>query len=274
MRWGCCGSVDMAAAIKDAGFDFLEVGVQGVLRGDVDDATWAAEAPNVDRLGLPIEAANSLVPGKLPVIGPDRDLGTLSQYLARVAERARRLGIERIVFGSGGARRRPETVDITTADHHLRDFCKLAADACAKHDIVLVIEHLHKGETNTLNHLAEARRLCDAVRHPALALLVDSYHYGIEKETDEAVLKLGDRLRHVHVAEPVDRIQPGGHLHTGKAKESFDFIHFFTLLHKIGYDERVSFEGKWFGEMKVAAPQCLAFMKDAWTAAAARNEIG
>ncbi len=69
MRWGCCGTIEQAREIKDAGFDFLEVNVQHVLRGDVPDSIWTATAPDPAAMPLPIEAANCLVPATRGPIG-------------------------------------------------------------------------------------------------------------------------------------------------------------------------------------------------------------
>ncbi|MEX0776804.1 MAG: sugar phosphate isomerase/epimerase family protein [Phycisphaeraceae bacterium] len=264
MRVGCCGGLEQAQAVKDAGFDFLEVNVQSVLKGDLASSEWDKAAPDPAKFVLPVEAANCLVPGSRPIIGPQRDLAGLQDYMQRVAKRAQRLGITRLVFGSGGARKRPEGVDQDTADKHLAEFSRMAAEACAHHDVIVVIEHLNVGETNTLNKLAQARHLADKVGHPALAVLVDSYHYALEKENDEAIIELGDRIRHVHVAEPVQRVQPGAHGAMAHSPDAYDFAHFFCLLRKAGYGERISFEGKWSQPIEKVGRQCVELLRDAW----------
>lgn len=261
MRLGCCGSLEDLAAIKDAGFDFLEINVQGVLRGDEPSATWDAAAPDPDKLGLPIEAANSLVPATRPIVGPGRDFGGLQDYMQRVAKRAERLGIQRLVFGSGGARKRPDGVDPVAAGAQIAEFTRMAGEVCAHHGITLVVEHLHRGETNTLNSLAECRTLCEEVDHPRVAMLVDSYHLGLEGEDDAAVLDLGGTLKHVHVAEVVGRLQPGAH---GGASDAFDFEHFFALLRKLGYDERISVEARWAKPIAEAGRACVAYLRQTW----------
>src|SRR5690625_2069721 len=100
MRLGCCGSIEQAGMLKDAGFDFLEVAVGPVLMGQAEDAAWADAAKAAAGSALPIEAANCLVPGSLPVVGPQRDVAALTQYMQRVAKRAGQVGIQRLVFGS------------------------------------------------------------------------------------------------------------------------------------------------------------------------------
>lgn len=265
MRLGCCGSPDQAQAFKDAGFDFLEVNVQSVLRGDEPDEKWSPGGLAPGALALPIEAANCLVPSHHPIVGPQRDLKVLSLYMARVAKRAKRLGIAVLVFGSGGARRRPDDVAPEVAASHLAEFTRLAGEACGQHGLTLVIEHLHRSETNTINKLDEARVLADQVNLPSVKVLVDSYHYGRENENDSAITALGSRVAHVHVAEPVDRVQPGGH--GPAAPQSFDFVRFFRVLRRTGYAGRVSIECKWNGELGQAGPAAVRLLRQAWDAA-------
>jgi sugar phosphate isomerase/epimerase len=260
--------VEDAPVVKAAGFDFVEVNVQQVLQGLASDAEFAPTAKRVLASPLPIEAANALVPGNLPVVGPQRDLAALLKYLNTVAQRAGQLGIGRLVFGSGAARKRPDSVSPDLAFDQIVEFTRMAGDACARHRVTLVIEHLNRNETNTINSLEQERRLCEQVNHPAVATLVDTYHYGLENETDADLLELNGTLQHVHVAEPVDRIQPGGHTDPAKA---FDFDTFFSLLRKMGYDQRISFEGKWSGSLETDGARCVKFLREAWDRAG--NEV-
>lgn len=267
MRLGCVAGLEDAAAVKEAGFDFLEVTVGGVLRGLEPSSTWDATAPDPDKLPLPIEAANSLVPASLPIVGAQRDRVALQDYIQRVAKRAERLGISRLVFGSGGARKRPDGTSPDTALEQLIEFTKMCGDICAHHNIILVIEHLNRGETNTLNSLAECRYVCEQAGHPNVAMLVDSYHYGLEKEESQSLLDLDGTLRHVHVAEVAERFQPGAHGPVASGSPAFDFEDFFCLLRKIGYDERVAIECRWQHSLREDARAAADFLRKTWASA-------
>lgn len=269
MRLGCVAGIEDAAAVKEAGFDFLEVTVGSTLRGLEPSSTWDATAPDPAKLPLPIEAANALVPPSLPIVGPARDTVALQDYIQRVAKRAERLGISRMVFGSGGARKRPEGTHPDTAIQHIIEFVKMCGDVFAHHGILLVIEHLNKGETNTLNSLAECRYVHDQVAHPNVAMLVDSYHFGLEKEESQAIVDLDGTLRHVHVAEVVNRWPPGAHGAAGAGSPAFDFEDFFCHLRKIGYDERIAVECKWRSSLREEAAASAAYLRKAWAAAGA-----
>lgn len=265
MRLGCCGKIDQAGEIHDAGFDFLEVNVQAVLKGDLSSKDWESQAPDFAKLPLPIEAANSLVPASRPIVGPNRDMRGLQDYMQRVAKRAQIVGIKRLVFGSGGARKRPEGVTPEQATEQLIEFATMCAEVCAHHEVMVVIEHLNRGECNTINTLEEARLICEAVGNANLMMLVDSYHYGLEKENEQAVLDLGNTLRHVHLAEPDGRGEPGV---PRSPQNAFDFDDFFCLLRKIGYDERISIEATaWSGSIAEKGPGVVRMLRDAWTKA-------
>ena len=271
MRLGCFGGICDAIEIEAAGFDFLEAIALDVLRGEVSTSEWAAAAPDPDKLPLPIEAANCLLPREMPVIGPDRDMAGLQKYIDRVTKRARMLGIRRLVFGSSGARRRPDGVDPETASRHLREFTRMAGEACAGQSIVLVIEHLHSKFCNTLNKLAETKALCDEVALPNVGVLVDNYQFALEKEDDRSLLDLGQRLKHIHLAEPVDRVQPGAHGPFAPGGKSFDFEHFFVLLHRIGYTDPISVEARWNAPIGEAGAACVSMLRQTWERAAGRG---
>src|SRR5699024_2942940 len=133
-----------------------------------------------------------LLPSDLPVVGAQRDLEALKKYMRHVAKRANQLGIKILVFGSGKARYRSDDVDDQTANNHLAEFCDIAGNSCANNDVTLVIEHLNKEETNTINSLAQEKKLIEQTNNKAVTALVDSYHYGLENEDDQALLDLGN----------------------------------------------------------------------------------
>jgi sugar phosphate isomerase/epimerase len=270
MRLGVCIGPEQAAEAKAAGFDFFEANVQSLLKGDVPCEEYDKTAPDPAKFALPYEAANCLVPGNHPIVGPGRDLAVLKKYMQRVAKRAKRLGLKVLVFGSGGARRRPDDVDADTASAQIAEFTRLAGEACATHGVTLAIEHLHRQETNTLINLIQTRQLCDQVAMPNVGVLVDSFHYTLEHEPDESILALGQRLVHVHVAEPIKRVEPGAYGvpgHCGCGMEAWDFEHFFSLLQKTGYDQRVSIECSWSKPISVAGADSAAYLRKTWAQA-------
>jgi len=243
MRFGVCGSIEQAQMVADAGFDYAEVGVRDVLDPTTPSKQW--QPPDLDALPLPIETANGLLPGEMKIVGPKRDMTALQDYMQRAAKRAEQLGISRLVFGSGAARRRPNEVDQDTAWGQLCDFTRMAGEVCRHHGVTLTVEHLNEKETNTVISLAEAEKLRQDVGHDNVTLLVDSYHLGTGGEGIDAVTPVVEHVDHVHVAEVEGRGYPGRNSEPDAPGEPSDFAGLFEALKSGGYDQRMSIECAW-----------------------------
>jgi D-psicose/D-tagatose/L-ribulose 3-epimerase len=105
----------------------------------------------------------------------------------------------------------------------LRPLAAIAAD----HGIMLCIEPLNRFETSFINLAAQAVEVVDRVDHPALQMMLDTFHMNIEERSLGAAIRLaGSRLRHVHTCEN-DRGAPGsGHIPWAEVAEA---------LREIGY---------------------------------------
>src|SRR5690242_1304573 len=125
-QFGVCTSVDNAAVVKAAGFDYVEENVQNLLQGLTPDAEWTGAA-RAAASPLPVPAANVYLPGKLKITGPQVDMDALRSYVRTVFERAKKVGIRTIVFGSAGARNLPDGFDRNTAEQQILEFIRMFA---------------------------------------------------------------------------------------------------------------------------------------------------
>ena len=83
-------------------------------------------------------------------------------------------------------------------------------DTLASCDITLAVEPLNRFETFAMNTAEDAFALCEAVGHPRIGILFDTFHAHIEeKDTGAAIRRLGKHVKHVHTCEN-DRGTPGG----------------------------------------------------------------
>lgn len=119
--------------------------------------------------------------------------------------------------------------------------------ALDENDVTLAIEPLNRFETFFLNTAADGAALCEAVGHPRIGLLFDTFHANIEeKHLGAAIRTAGRHVRHVHTCEN-DRGTPGrGHV-------AWDEV--FAALHEIGYDGWLTIESFGFalGDLSAAA---------------------
>jgi sugar phosphate isomerase/epimerase len=65
--------------------------------------------------------------------------------------------------------------------------------------------------------------------------MVDFYHFEIEKEDPAVLAKVKDHLRHIHMANPDNRVMP-------LKWDEYNYGPFFAALRAIGYDKRVGLE--------------------------------
>jgi sugar phosphate isomerase/epimerase len=259
MKFGICTKVENAAAVKAAGWDYVEESVQGLLKGQTSDAEWDG-LKRTTGAALPVPAANSLVPGSLPITGPSVNEDALTAYMTHVLGRAKKVGIKTLVFGSAGARNVPEGFSRDKAREQIIRFLKNSVGVAKQNDVTLVAEPLNRGESNVINSVEEAMTYVKAVDHPNFQCLVDSYHFWLEDEPLSNLKAAMPWIKHVHLADKDGRVAPGL---SGKA----DYVPFFKVLKEGNYSGLISFEGKAMDDFDSVAPKVLEYVKKAWAAA-------
>lgn len=245
-------------AIKEHGFDGIEVS----LFRPVDFA--AADI----RRGLLENALEcticSVLTGGLSVISEDAAVRckTLS-YMKDCVQAAADVGAELIAgplyspVGYLPGRRR-------TADEWnwaVECYQQLGA-VLESHGVEIAIEPLNRFETYFLNTAEDAVALCEAIHHPRVGILFDTFHANIEeKKLGDAFRNVGPHLKHVHTCEN-DRGIPGtGHVEWNEV---------FEALRAVKYDRWLTIESFGFalGELSAAAsiwrdiaptPESIAF---------------
>jgi sugar phosphate isomerase/epimerase len=253
MLLGICGAPEIAPVVKAAGYDYLEINVASHLIGEAPDEEFAPILKQIRECGLPCLAANVFVPGHLKITGPEVDFPRLERYIETVMKRAELVGLQAIVFGSGGARKIPEGFEREKAYEQLIIFGRMVAPLAEWHGINIAVEPLNRGETNVLNSVAEGLQYVKDVNHPSFRLLVDGYHWAKENEPTADIVAAGPWLEHAHIATYVKRLAPGA--------EACDFTPFFQALKDAGYDKRLSIEGGW-ADMAAQAGEALSILQN------------
>lgn len=236
MEFGICSGPELAMHARAAGFKYLDGTVGSVLnpnatQSEFEDAYAKVYAPSA----LPFLNLAVLLPGGMFVAGPEADIPKAVAYCTTAFQRAARIGIKTICFGSGNGRRCPDGWAMDTAMKQILEFVLAMAPVATASGVKLAVENLRTAETNTLGKLSEISDLLDAVNSPDVGCLVDGYHWRENSDSAEAVIKMGPRILHTHIATSPSRFGPG--------EETFDFSPFATALNKSGYRGRMSIEG-------------------------------
>lgn len=261
MKFGLCGYLvgknsdgvefDLLKATKAAGFDYIEFPMSTLAR--LDDAEFERVGEALARSGIPCEACNLFFPATVRLTGPDVDDRQTLVYLETSLGRARQLGVQVVVFGSGGARQAPAGFAMEQAWMQLVSMLRVAGDVARQNGITIAIEPLNKAECNLINTGAEGYTLARLVDHPNVRLLLDVYHMVKDAEDFGIAITARDYLMHAHFAEPLKRVFPTEVDEVGKA--------FFAALRGAGYAGRVSIEAG-YGNFQVESVHALQVMRE------------
>ena len=235
----CMWGLGEAAELKAAGYDFCENAVAAFLIPDQDDAAWAEQKAKILEQNkiLRTVSCNGFLPGTFRLTGTNTTHDAALEYAVRACRRADEVGLDYIVFGSGGARKMPEGFDPQEGRRQFVEFCRKLAERIRDCRVTIVLEPLNARETNLLNFVWEGAEIVDEVNSPRIQLLADIYHMCQGGEKADSIVKAGKRLRHVHLADPATRQYPGF--------SDASLAPYLKALDAIGYAGGVSIESGW-----------------------------
>ncbi|NLB69075.1 MAG: sugar phosphate isomerase/epimerase [Lentisphaerae bacterium] len=236
MVFGICSGPEIAQAAKDAGFGFLESSVAAILKPGSSEAEFEDSIADVLNSQLPITNLNVLLPGGMIIAGPEADIAKAVAYCTIALQRAKKIGIESICFGSGTARRCPEGWKKEDATSQIREFLSELAPVATGLGVPLTIENLNTTETNMLCTVAECADMARSVNSPGVLILVDGYHWMKDSDIVESIIENGDLIGHTHIATIPSRAAPG--------LEPCDFSAFADALRDSGFNGKMSIEGR------------------------------
>jgi sugar phosphate isomerase/epimerase len=256
MRFGICAPPEQAVDLARAGYDYVEWPLRDIAA--LNDEGYAALRALARGLSVAPEAYNVMLPGSIMVVGPEADPQALRAYLEPAFGRAAELGGAIVVFGSGGSRRIPEGWPHERGRAQLVEACGIAGEIAAQHGLLVPIEPLNPRETNLVTTVAEAASVAAEVGHPAVRVLSDLYHVGVQGEDFAGTAAAGALLAHVHVATPDGRAIPLPGRADGVLRD------YFRALRDAGYDGRISVEGLWTPDEAAAG---AAHLREIWAQA-------
>ena len=105
MKIGVCRGLNDFTAMYHAslaGVDYYEVGFGSLSKFTDDEIKKSIE--KLQEYNLPCTVANGFIPGDLKVVGESVDYDALTAYMETGFQRAKEIGVKKIVFGSGKAR--------------------------------------------------------------------------------------------------------------------------------------------------------------------------
>jgi D-psicose/D-tagatose/L-ribulose 3-epimerase len=224
-------------AIRAAGCDHLELLVPEP--GELDPAATRAA---LEAAGMGVILAARVDRGRdLASPDPAARAGGLA-YLRRCVELAAALGAGIVggpLYGAPlvFAGRAPEPIEEAERARRVERVVEglaAAARIAAAEGVRLALEPLNRFETDLASTTRHGLELCAAVDHPALGLLLDTFHLNIEEPSiGEAIRAAGPRLVHFQANENHRGFPGSGHV---------DWLEVARALAAIGYSGPITLE--------------------------------
>lgn len=192
-------------AIKAAGYDGVEF---PIFEGTPDH--YARMGDLLDTIGLERTAVSVIPPGKSPLSADKAEQQEADAYARWLIDCCNAFGAP-ILAGPVHSVHGAFSGSPPTAQERKRGirFHRKAGDYAAKKNVRFALEALNRFEVYFLNTMEQLADYLDAVDHPAIKGMYDSFHANIEEKDPAAAIKTIKRhLIHVHISEN-DRGTPG-----------------------------------------------------------------
>ena len=198
MKIGVCTGTNLERMriAKEVGFDYVESHCQDLVKAS------SADLDAMTAIGIPILTANCFI--GMPVVGPEKDVTAINQYLKNLFARAEAVGIGCLVFGSGWARSHPKEMSPAEGMAQLESFLlDSLLPVAERYRLPVAIEPLRKQECNCINTVAEGAALAQKIGSPYFRVLGDVFHMVAEEEPLDSLAGYRDLLIHVHTSNPI-----------------------------------------------------------------------
>ena len=234
MKFGICTKLDNLDLVKELGYHYIEPKLSDVAAMSDEELTSARRL--LDSHGMNAETYNVFCTSDFN-LSYAADFDSICAYAKRAFANAQRLGGEIAVLGSGKARNSPEEYSFDDGREKFKRVLSLVSDIAAEYNIKIAIEPLNTNETNLINTLSDAAKICEEVGKYNLGFLADFFHMYKSGEDACEIEKYGDLILHAHIARR-DELRGAPGIDGGAE----DHIALFNALTNIGYKGRISLE--------------------------------
>lgn len=251
MRYGICTGLENLELLEELGYDYIELSVTATM--NLEEEMLAVYREKLKTSKVKCEAFNILFPKTMELLGGSVSEEELRTYVHKAMALIHSFGAGIAVFGSGKCRRCPEHLSFEEAYRQLVKVYQITGEIAGEYGIQVVIEPLSRKETNMICTMAEGAMLKAAVHHPNVGLLADFFHVMANHDNlsdIETIRSFG----HIHIASGNGRRYP-------VSEEGEEYAAFIKMLKKVGYDGRISIEGK-TDDMRTDGAQALKLLKE------------
>ena len=224
--------LDLLPMIQKQGFDYVEFPMMNF--SGLSDAEFSKIVDAVRANSLESLVACNFFPGSVRLVGKELDTERIATYLDEILPKVAKIGIGKIILGSGPARTFGPDQTRDEAFAQFADVLKnVILPRTKKYGILVCIEPFERNYCNLIISVLEGLELVETVNDPGLELMVDLYHMLSNGEPFDEIRQSFPHIKHVHIAGPDRRVPEDTDSYIFKA---------LRILSELGYDGTVSFE--------------------------------
>ncbi len=249
--FGIVADRDRAAIALRLGVDYVEPTIAGNVVTRDADGVWQLDPAFA---GGEFPSFAILFPGEIALSDPRFPDAEVTAYLERVLGLVGSIAATgaKVVFGSGAARALPPGIDRAAGEACFARTLVEARDVAARNDLRIMLEPLHRGETDVVNSIAEAIAFLDEHRIDGVPIVADLFHIQTEAESLDFVAQNVGRIGHAHIADTGRRFLGSG---------DWPWREFLRVLRDGGYDSSVSIECAWGDDFEAELAASLASLR-------------
>lgn len=256
MKLGGFGRITDYDHIRLAGFDYAELDVPELEA--MPEAQFHAFCHKVHETGFPVLTGARALPIATPWFFTDNFCPMdYKAYLEHACERAKFLGMDRIIIGNGKARLLIDHASIEKESRFI-DFMRMFAEIAGNYGVEVILEPLGPMYSNYINTLPEAVRIIREAGMPNLFTMADLRHLVWSKEPLNDMAAYRDYIHHIHMDYPTSypaRSFPN-------MDDDFDYTEFINVIKESGYQGTLTIEADIPDDWRRAYMDAAAVLKD------------
>jgi len=182
----------------------------------------------------------------------------VAEYIEHTVWLAKTLGVDTITMSGPNRKTTPADIDWeSTGKPRYIEVLRYYADKCKEAGLDLLIEPINEQEQSYIATVAAAESVVHAVQKDNVGIILDYFHFIMQNDHWEDVLRLcaNGTIRHIHFAEPENRIYPVRE-HLAQYRE---VLH---AMKEAGYNGRISVEAFAHGELEKTLHEGLQVLQE------------
>jgi len=253
IRFGVCALPGQVGAAARAGFDYLEMDINELLKLEADG--YRAMAAEMQKYNIYPEVLCGMLPDGIDIVGEHVSAKVIHNALDYSFEIARALGAEMMLFDCADARRLPLNFDPAMAWRQTGNFIRMLQSYAADNDMRVGILPLRRSIAELISYTSEATLISAMLRLDRVGVAASSYNMAMEAESLPALRRCGSLLWHMRTSNVLGNRFP-------KANDGEDYKALFAMLKEMNYEGKISCEGS-YEDFEKDAKEALACLKEA-----------